>query len=193
MVKIGGCVVHVRRIDLEQCVADFEHRAHGQVGFGQVQIDVQVVAGQWQTGFVADHRPREVRVDQAHLRSVLGLGVHAPTVALEALLGEGLLERGRLKAFTVRLAEIAKGYIGAVAGVSLLEKTTAECRPLLRAAGFSAELSAWLVGWLGELDMVKFAGDRPAAEVLREKAETLRMVIVDTSRPQPSDDEEGER
>ncbi|HHN74835.1 MAG TPA: hypothetical protein ENK10_06350 [Acidobacteria bacterium] len=103
--------------------------------------------------------------------------------ALEALLGEGLLERGRLKAFSVRLAEIAKGYIGAIAGVSLLEKTTSECRPLLRKAGFSPELSAWLVTWLGELDMVKFAGDRPAADVLREKAEALRVVIVETSRP----------
>ncbi|MDQ7088179.1 MAG: hypothetical protein Q9Q13_10135 [Acidobacteriota bacterium] len=110
--------------------------------------------------------------------------------ALEALLGEGLLERGHLKTFSARLAEIGKGYIGTRAGVSLLEKTTAECRPLLAATGFSPSRSDWLVHWLGELDMVKFAGDRPAADVLREKAEALRAVIVETSRAR-RDDEEG--
>lgn len=103
--------------------------------------------------------------------------------ALEALLAEGLLERNLIKPFSIRLAEIGKGYLGEIAGVGLLEATTEECARLLRRAGFDRERIRWLQTWLGELDMIKFAGDRPAADHLREQADALRRVIHSTSRP----------
>ena len=103
--------------------------------------------------------------------------------ALEALLAEGLLERNLIKPFSIRLAEIGKGYLGEIAGVGLLEATTEECGRRLQRAGFDPEWIRWLQTWLGELDMIKFAGDRPAADHLREQAGALRAMIHSTSTP----------
>lgn len=100
--------------------------------------------------------------------------------ALEALLAGGLLEKGRLKAFAVELAEIGKDYLGEIAGVPLLERTSLECERELRRAGFPDEYVAWLSGWLERLDLVKFADDRPPASALLDAAESLRAVIRKT-------------
>jgi hypothetical protein len=103
---------------------------------------------------------------------------------LDALLASGLLARGRVKEFSVRLAEIGKGYLAARSGRPLLERTTREAaRELERHGGTLAALAPWLVRWLDRLDMVKFAGARPVDEELRAQAEALREVIERTSAP----------
>ncbi len=98
--------------------------------------------------------------------------------ALEALLADGLLERRLFKAFSVRLAEIGKGFLGEIAGVPLLELTSEECVHALDQVGFGAQRVAWLESWLRRLDLVKFAEDRPAVVALRESATELRRLIV---------------
>ncbi|MDH3284786.1 MAG: hypothetical protein OEQ13_08590 [Acidobacteriota bacterium] len=97
---------------------------------------------------------------------------------LDELLGSGLLARGALKPFSVRLAEIGKTYVSAHAGVSLMERTTTECERLLSRKPAAREEAAWLVRWLGALDLVKFANDRPETSVLSRMAEELREWIV---------------
>lgn len=101
--------------------------------------------------------------------------------ALEALLAEGLLERKLIKPFSVRLAEIGKGYLGEVAGVPLLERTSTECIDLLRRANFAPQRVRWLSEWLLRLDMVKFAEDRPALHALSDSAEEFRQLVIELS------------
>ncbi len=101
--------------------------------------------------------------------------------ALEALLAEGLLERKLIKPFSVRLAEIGKGYLGEVAGVPLLERTSTECVELLRRADFAGQRVRWLSEWLFRLDMVKFAEDRPALHALSDSAEEFRQLVIEIS------------
>ncbi len=101
--------------------------------------------------------------------------------ALEALLAERLLERDLHKPFSVRLAEIGKGYIGEVAELPLLERTTEECARELANAGFADARVRWLERFLTRLDLVKFAGDRPPTTVLAKAAEELRAMIVEDS------------
>jgi len=102
--------------------------------------------------------------------------------ALDELLARGLLERGERKPFADALGEIAKGFFGEIAGVPLLERTTEECRRLLREARFDPGAAAWLDRWLTELDMVKFAEARPPVAELRAAAEELRAEIERIAR-----------
>ncbi len=102
--------------------------------------------------------------------------------ALDELLARGLLERGERKPFADALGEIAKGFFGEIAGVPLLERTTGECRRLLREARFDPGAAAWLDRWLAELDLVKFAEARPPVAELRAAAEELRREIERIAR-----------
>ncbi len=102
--------------------------------------------------------------------------------ALDELLARGLLERGERKPFADALGEIAKGFFGEVAGVPLLERTTEECRRLLREARFDPAAAAWLERWLAELDLVKFAEARPPVAELRAAAEELRRTVERIAR-----------
>ncbi len=97
--------------------------------------------------------------------------------ALAALLESGLHRRGEQKAFGVALAEIGKDFFAGSHEITLRERTSWECAPLLRRAGCPEDAIAWLEGWLARIDLVKFAGARPAADELEALALALRARV----------------
>jgi hypothetical protein len=96
---------------------------------------------------------------------------------LAALLESGLHREGEAKAFGVALAEIGKDFFGGTHEITLRERTSWECAPLLRRAGCPEDAIGWLEGWLGRIDLVKFAGARPAADELESLAQALRARV----------------
>lgn len=99
---------------------------------------------------------------------------------IAALLESGMHRKGDQKAFGVALAEIGKDYFAGTHEVALRERTSWECTPLLRRAGCPEDAIRWLEGWLGRIDLVKFAGARPAADELEALADALRSRVEAT-------------
>lgn len=107
--------------------------------------------------------------------------------ALDALLNSDLLARGEMKVFHVRLSAIAKEYLSRRFRISLMERTTAECPSDLRRAGVDASLTREVGQWLGAIDMVKFAGERPGSGQVVASVQALRDMVDATSpRSQPA-------
>ena len=93
------------------------------------------------------------------------------------MLESGLHRGGDPKAFGVALAEIGKDFFAGTHDVTLRERTSWECAPLLRRAGCPEDAITWLGGWLERIDLVKFAGARPAADELESLAHALRARV----------------
>lgn len=101
---------------------------------------------------------------------------------LDALLAEGLVERGEIKPFCVRLAEIGKGFLGELTDLPLLERTTRECVRALARCRLPRERTRWFGPWLNHLDLVKFAKHRPGAADLAQLSAELRAAILEAAR-----------
>ena len=105
--------------------------------------------------------------------------------ALEALLTEGLVERGDHKEFYFRLSAILRHYIEERFGLNAPERTTEE---FLVELGVSDVLvqdhKILLRNFLRHCDLVKFALHDPGYAEIQEATESCRRFILDTI-PQP--------
>jgi hypothetical protein len=104
---------------------------------------------------------------------------------LDALRGEGLLQRQEFKEFYLRLSEILREYLGRRYGFPALDLTTTEILDALsaRPAAQRREGGPDLGVWLLDSDLVKFAKYTPTiAEADRALAEGY--AIVDATRSQ---------
>ena len=109
---------------------------------------------------------------------------------LDALLAEGLVERGRVQAFFFRLTDVARAFIERRYDLAAPDRTTTEFIDEARRHPEMGEEVARLLGnLLKAADMVKFAGDRPAETECTRAAETIRRFIVESGpRPDVLDD-----
>lgn len=105
---------------------------------------------------------------------------------LKALLAERLHERGEVARFHEFLARIVKTYLEGRYRVDLLERTTAEVGPALRAAGAPEGPATRAIALLHGCDGVKFAGDRPDAASCRATVE-IAYDLIDETRPAARD------
>ena len=87
--------------------------------------------------------------------------------ALDALSASGLLDRGELRAFYIRLTAIAKGYLERRLDAPILEMTTTETLAFLRGHAHGNHLVPLVRDLSGAADRIKFA----RGEGLREEAE----------------------
>ncbi len=97
--------------------------------------------------------------------------------ALAALEAAGLLERGEIKTYHIRLSDILRAYIEGRFGVDAMEMTTGEVLDGLRRADASAGVVADVRQLLDHCDLVKFAKLRPAVPQCREQAPLARRVV----------------
>ena len=101
--------------------------------------------------------------------------------AFRILEAERLPERGEIKAFHIRAADILRAYVEGRYGVDALEMTTAEVMDGLRRREIGGEVRADLRRLLERCDLVKFAKDRPAAERCCDVI-PLGRAVVDRTR-----------
>jgi hypothetical protein len=122
----------------------------------------------------------------------------AHEVALDGLTiieGLRLPEQGRFKEHTTLVSDTVRVYIERRYGVPTLERTTGEIRPDLARTGMAPEVTALLVAFLQESDLVKFSEWTPDVERARQLLTRGRM-IVEATKPQlsaqPADDAGGQ-
>ena len=114
-----------------------------------------------------------------------------PIVALEALdelEASSLLERGRVKAYHIRISEIIRAYVEGQLEVPALEMTTREVVHGLRRASLSRAITESLQSFLDRCDLVKFAKLRPGADRSRELMGMARSLVAMTSGGQTGAD-----
>jgi len=111
---------------------------------------------------------------------------------LDALLAEGLVERGRVQAFYFGLTDIVRAFIERRYDLAAPDRTTAEFIDEARRHPELGDEAASLLGnLLKSADMVKFAGDRPQSRDCERAAETVRRFVIDAG-PRPAlDDADG--
>ena len=110
--------------------------------------------------------------------------------ALDALAAERLPEQGRSKEFYVRLADIARGYLGERYRVEALECTTSELMERLGPVRDEALPKEALSQFLFAADLVKFAkAERTSqdAQASLQFAYHLLAVTTPAATPNPSD------
>src|SRR5207237_10513289 len=89
--------------------------------------------------------------------------------ALAALLQEDLPGRGLIKEFYLRLTGIVRQYIEDTTGLRAPEQTTEEfLRDMSSRAAFPPDRSVRLAEFLEAADMVKYAGQQPPEDQLKE-------------------------
>jgi hypothetical protein len=126
-----------------------------------------------------------------HVEEVIVPLVPPRTAALEQLeaLGRaGLLERGELRPYYIRLTEILRHYAASVDGGWSVDLTTAELAQRMRSANRTAEAVA-LVRILGTGDMVKFARLKPDAHTARSDLDAARAWVERTGPAEPEGEE----
>lgn len=106
--------------------------------------------------------------------------------ALDALEAEGLIERGEIKTYHIRLSDILRVYLEGRFGLDAMEMTTGEVLDGLRGSDADAGAVADLRGLLDRCDLVKFAKLRPAAAACRELAPLARRVVNATTPVEPA-------
>ena len=106
--------------------------------------------------------------------------------ALDALEAEGLIERGEIKTYHIRLSDILRVYLEGRFGLDAMEMTTGEVLDGLRGTDAGAGVVADLRGLLDRCDLVKFAKLRPAAAACRELAPLARRVVNATTPVEPA-------
>ena len=114
-----------------------------------------------------------------------------PIVALEALdelEASSLLERGRVKAYHIRISEIIRAYVEGQLEVPALEMTTREVVHGLRRASLSRAITESSQSFLDRCDLVKFAKLRPGADRSRELMGMARSLVAMTSGGQTGAD-----
>ena len=101
--------------------------------------------------------------------------------ALDELEASTLLERGRVKAYHVRISEIIRAYVEGQLEVPALEMTTREVVSGLRRASLGRGITQSFRSFLDRCDLVKFAKLRPGADDSRELMERARSLVSMTS------------
>jgi len=108
-------------------------------------------------------------------------------VALDSLtLVEGLRlpEQGRFKEHYTLVSDTVRTYVERRYGIPALERTTGEIRPDLARIELSSEVTAALIAFLQESDLVKFSKWTPDVESAYRLLAQGRL-IVETTRPAP--------
>jgi hypothetical protein len=108
-------------------------------------------------------------------------------VALDGLASiEGLRlpEQGRFKEHYTVVSDTVRVYVERRYGVPALERTTGEIRPDLARTSMAPEVSALLIAFLQESDMVKFSQWTPDVASARQLLVHGRM-IVEATKPEP--------
>ena len=111
----------------------------------------------------------------------------AHEVALDGLrIVEGLRlpEQGRFKEHYTLVSDTVRIYVERRFGVPALERTTAEIRPDLARTAMTPEVSALLIAFLQESDLVKFSKWTPDVESAHQLLIHGRM-IVEATKPEP--------
>jgi hypothetical protein len=111
-------------------------------------------------------------------------------VALDGLVlieGLRLPEQGRFKEHYTFVSDTVRTYMERRYGVPALERTTGEIRPDLARIELSPELTAVLIAFLQESDLVKFSDHRECTPDVASAYELLAQgrLIVETTRPAP--------
>jgi len=108
---------------------------------------------------------------------------------LDRLMGEKLIQSGRENEFYTRLSRIVRRYVESRFDLRPLVQTTQQfLAELLRATDFDAGHKVILREFLGQCDMVKFAGRKPTAEAADAAVGTCRRFIDESSpTPQPQE------
>lgn len=101
--------------------------------------------------------------------------------ALDELEASPLLERGRVKAYHVRISEIIRAYVEGQLEVPALEMTTPEAVRGLRRASLGRGIAESFRTFLDRCDLVKFAKLRPGADASRELMGAARSLVAMTS------------
>ena len=105
--------------------------------------------------------------------------------ALDALEAAGLLERGEIKTYHIRLSDILRVYVEGRFGVDAMEMTTGEVIDGLLRTDADRGAVADLRRVLDRCDLVKFAKLRPAVPECRELAPLARRVVDVTAVIEP--------
>ena len=106
--------------------------------------------------------------------------------ALDALEAAGLLERGEIKTYHIRLSDILRVYVEGRFGVDAMEMTTAEVLDGLLRTDADRGAVADVRRVLDRCDLVKFAKLRPAVPECRELAPLARRVVDVTAVVEPA-------
>jgi hypothetical protein len=99
--------------------------------------------------------------------------------------GLRLPEQNRFKEHHTLVSNTVRTYVELRFGIPALERTTGEIRPDLARAELSPEVTASLIAFLQESDLVKFSRWTPDVESARELLAQGRL-IVETTRPAPA-------
>jgi hypothetical protein len=111
---------------------------------------------------------------------------------IDALLGERLVEQGRVQAFYFGLTDIVRAFIERRYELAAPDRTTAEFIDEARRHPELGEDTARLLGnLLKAADMVKFAGDRPHVQDCDRAVDTIRRFVVDAGRRPETGDTDG--
>lgn len=100
---------------------------------------------------------------------------------LDELEASSLLERGRVKAYHIRISEIIRAYVEGQLEVPALEMTTREVVHGLRRASLSRAITGSFRSFLARCDLVKFAKWRPGADESGELMGEARSLVAMTS------------
>ena len=100
--------------------------------------------------------------------------------ALDALLAQGLTERGEIKGYYYGLSEIVRTYLEGRYRIPAMESTTSELMRDLRTVALPKGMDGSLRGLSEECDLVKFAKFVPPETRWVEAARTAREVIERT-------------
>ena len=106
--------------------------------------------------------------------------------ALDALEAAGLLERGEIKTWHIRLSDIVRVYIEGRFGVDAMEMTTGEVLDGLHRTDADRGAVADVRRVLDRCDLVKFAKLRPAMPECRELFPLARRVVDVTVPVEPA-------
>lgn len=106
--------------------------------------------------------------------------------ALDALEAAGLLERGEIKTYHIRLSDIVRVYVEGRFRVDAMEMTTGEVLDGLHRTDADREAVADVRRVLDRCDLVKFAKLRPAIPECRELLPLARRVVEVTAPVEPA-------
>ncbi len=104
--------------------------------------------------------------------------------ALDDLEGAGLIQRGAVKDFHIRVSEIIRTYVEGRFEVYALEMTTPEVIARLDSRKLDEEVLGEFASFLDLCDLVKFAKVRPGVEGCFDMLAAARR-IVDETKPKP--------
>jgi hypothetical protein len=108
----------------------------------------------------------------------------AHEIALEALdriRTSGVLDRGEVSAFHIRVSEVIRCYFEGRFGIEALEETSREILEDLQAKGISVSNHSLCLKFLNQCDLVKFAKLAPSKEK-SEKVLDLAHEIVESTK-----------